>query len=128
MNTEEKLQKMRDELAALEKQAAKEAKEKLLALPASVGLRTVAELVTALLPYAKGLKRPAKAGAPAKAARVAKKAGKRAKITDETRKAILDDLKGGATAAAAAAKHGVSVPSVNLIKSAAGLVKKRKKK
>ena len=125
MDTELKIQKMREEIAALEKQAAKEAKEKLLALPAAVGLKNVTELVKALLPYAKGLKLSGKAEAPAKAAGAKK--GKRAKITDDMRKAILEDLKGGATAAAAAAKHGVSVASVNLIKSAAGLVKKRKK-
>lgn len=126
MDTELKIQKMREEIAALEKQAAKEAKEKLLALPAAVGLKNVTELVKALLPYAKGLKLSGGAEASAKAARAVKK-GKRAKITEEIKKAILEDLKGGATAAAAADKHGVSVASVNLIKSAAGLVKKRKK-
>lgn len=49
-------------------------------------------------------------------------AKKRATITVELRKAIIDDLKLNTfTSAQIAEKHGVSVPSVNLIKSDAGL-------
>lgn len=70
--------------------------------------------------------------APAKAAKkavkkVAKKSGgrrKRTTITPELRNDIIAEIKGGATGAAVAKKFGVSVPTVQNIKKAAGLIRK----
>jgi len=56
------------------------------------------------------------------------KKGKRTKITPVLRKAIIADLKRDKESALIIAKrHGVSQPSVNVIKKAAGLTKSRKK-
>jgi hypothetical protein len=56
------------------------------------------------------------------------KVRKRANITDVIRKGVVSDLKTGKSAAAVAKKHGISRPSVNNIKKAAGLTKSRKAK
>ena len=51
---------------------------------------------------------------------------RKGKITDETKTAIIADLKGGASARIVAEKHGVSTASVNNLKKKAGLVKGKK--
>ncbi|RKX36140.1 MAG: hypothetical protein DRP71_01310 [Verrucomicrobia bacterium] len=59
--------------------------------------------------------------------KVAKKAGRRRKrttITPQLRNDIIAEIKGGATGAAVAKKFGVSVPTVQNIKKAAGLIRK----
>jgi hypothetical protein len=54
------------------------------------------------------------------------KGKKRATITDSIRKGVIADLKAGKKAAAVSKKHGISLPSVNNIKKAAGLTKSKK--
>lgn len=54
------------------------------------------------------------------------KTRKRAKITDAKRKAVIVALKSGEVAAKIAKKVGISLPSVNNIKKAAGLTKSKK--
>lgn len=61
------------------------------------------------------------------AKKVAKKLGRRRKrttITPQLRNDIIAEIKGGATGAAVAKKFGVSVPTVQNIKKAAGLIRK----
>lgn len=61
------------------------------------------------------------------AKKVAKKSGRRRKrttITPQLRNDIIAEIKGGATGAAVAKKFGVSVPTVQNIKKAAGLIRK----
>jgi len=53
---------------------------------------------------------------------------KRAIITASIRKDVVADLRTGKSAAVIAKKHGISLPSVNNIKKAAGLTKSRKAK
>jgi hypothetical protein len=52
---------------------------------------------------------------------------KRAKIDDTMRKSVVAMLKTGETVAETAKRHKISAPSVNLIKTRAGLTKSRKK-
>ena len=126
-NTNEAIAKLTAELEALKVKAAEELKEKLTSLPEKMGYKSMVALVTDLLPYCRGKfvavdeASAVKPGAP----KAAKK-GKRVTITDEMRKGIVEDLKAGKTAKAVATKHGVSVASVNLIKKAAKLTKKKK--
>lgn len=93
--------------AALEKER-EELTAKLSTLHTTVGLADTAALIAAL----KNLGR--KVGV-----------GTRARISDENRKAVIDLLKTGKTAKEVAAETGVSLPSVNLIKSKSGLTKPR---
>lgn len=101
----------------------------LKAMPARYGYATLEEFIKALKDAAgkrspKG-SRKAKGKAAATAAAPKKAAGKRkrAKITEELRAAIIADLKAGTkTAVAISKEHGVSYPSIMLIKKAAGLV------
>ncbi|MEZ5276259.1 MAG: hypothetical protein R3F07_07765 [Opitutaceae bacterium] len=72
-------------------------------------------------------KAPAKAAKKAPAKKAARKAGgrrKRTTITPEIRDGVIAAVKGGATSGAVAAQFGVSVPTVQNIKKAAGLTKK----
>lgn len=119
--TDKEIAKLKRKIAALEAKAAKsEAKrkrtalQKITAIVTKYGFATLAELTA----DAKNL--------------VSKRVDtprKRAKITAAIRKAILADLKKGLDSALAIAKrHGVSQPSVNNIKKAAGLTKSRKVK
>lgn len=132
VSTAEKLEKLRLELAALEAQNQEEIKARLTALPAELGYKNARELITALLPFARGLavvEASTLKSADAPVVAVASKAkGKRTKVTDSMRTEITNLLRDtGMTAKQVAEKFGVSVPTVNNIKSAAGLVKKKKK-
>jgi hypothetical protein len=78
---------------------------------------------------AKKTRKAAKKTAPKKAAKkAAPKVGKRRKrttITPELRNDIIAAVKGGATGSAVAKQFGVSVPTVQNIKKAAGLTKSK---
>lgn len=130
-----KLQQLADARAMvekLEKSIAAERESILRSLHESVGLASREELIDALRALKGGAKRGRKPGRPATAA-AAKGKGKggrkkRAKITPEIRDGIIAAVKSGATGGAIAAKFGVSLPTVQNIKNAAGLTKKRKGK
>lgn len=94
--------------AALEKER-EELNAKLSALHETVGLPDTAALIAALRRLGR------KTGV-----------GTRARISPEARAAVVAALKTGKTAKEVAAETGVSLPSVNLIKSKAGLTKPRK--
>lgn len=119
--TAKEIEKLKHKIAVLEAKAIKAdakrkktALHKIMAIVAKYGFATLAELTA----DAKNI--------------VSKRADaprKRAKITETIRKAILADIKKGVDSALVIAKrHGVSQPSVNNIKKAAGLTKSRKAK
>jgi histone H1/5 len=119
--TEKEIDKLKRKIAALEAKAIKAdakrkktALHKIMAIVTKYGFATLAELTA----DAKNI-----------VSKRAEAPRKRAKITEEIRKAVLEDLKKGADSAQAIAKrHGLSQPSVNNIKKAAGLTKSRKMK
>ena len=131
LTASEKIEKLKNEIAAIEQAEIEATKAKFTALPAQVGLTTINELIAALLPYSKGItigkgRKPGAVDKGSKTPAKSGKKGKRAKISDETRKAVIADLKAGMTAKAIAGKHDVSQPWVNLTKKGAGLTNSKK--
>ena len=115
----------------LEQKIAAERVSELAALPASFGFESVAAFVKAVRAAAgrKPVKRR-KARKARKAAGKAKKPAKkktrtRAKITDATRADVKKMVKAKKTGAEIAKALGISLPSVQNIKKALGLVKAR---
>ena len=110
----------------LEQKIVVERTSELAALPANFGYESVAAFVKAV--------RAAAGGKPAKRRKTRKAAGKpkrqkktrtRAKITDETRAEVKKLLEAKKTGAEIAKALKISVPSVQNIKKALGLVKAR---
>jgi len=115
----------RARLAILEQSLAEHLQKELASLPARYGYQSAAELasaVSAAMGSGKG-RRGRKAGA-AKAGG-GKKRRTRAVITDETRAQVKKMVNDGKTGAEIAKSVGISLPSVQNIKKALGLVKKR---
>ena len=98
--------------------------EFLATLPAELGYESVEDLIAAIRQGGKPAAKPAKKEPSAKAA---KKKGRRrrATITEAMRDQAESLLKGGKTAAFVASEVGISIPSVQNIKKAAGLVGKK---
>lgn len=138
----------KSKLASLEEKAASELSSKLTNLHTDLGYESREDLIAALqgLGSAKkatgkkrgrkpGKKAAAKAPKAPKAAKAApaKKAGgkkaraKRTRITDELKSKVIAAVKAGGKGAAIASQFGISVPSLQNIKKAAGLIKARKK-
>jgi len=111
-----RLEKARERLVA---KAQAQSEQKLLALPKQVGLRSVAELIAAL----SGLRGKGGRGLAAKTS----KKRKRAKITEATRASVKKLAGAGKTGAQIARALKISVPSVQNIKKALGLVQARKR-
>lgn len=108
-------------VAKLEQALAKE----LASLPAAYGFGSLKEFVAAIKAAGGG-----RAGRPRKSAAskaAAPKRRKRAKITDAVRAKVKALVKAGKTGSAVAKALGISLPSVQNIKKALGLVKGRKK-
>ena len=152
---QEKLEKTRAEAERLAEQIEQQRAKELTALPKQVGLGSVDELIKALVDHAsprlRGLLRTAldggqKASRSSRAASTAKSsaasgtepgndsaasggkvAGRRtrAKITDDTRAEVKRLVAEDKTGAEIATMLGISLPSVQNIKKALGLVKKR---
>jgi hypothetical protein len=131
------LEAARVKLAALEQSIATELNQELAGLPAKYGFASVSEFVTAVTSASggggggRGRRRgrpPGSSSASAKAA-PAKKGGRkrrtRAVITDETRSQVKKMVDAGKTGAEIAHALKISVPSVQNIKKALGLVKER---
>lgn len=113
----------RAKLASLEKSIANEMGKELAGLPAKFGFDSAAEFIRAVR-SATGGRKSARRGRAAKR----KKAGKRrtrAVITDETRTQVKKLVDAGKTGGQIAAALKISVPSVQNIKKALGLVKGR---
>ncbi|MDQ8184439.1 hypothetical protein [Pelagicoccus sp. SDUM812002] len=132
-NTQKQIAATKAKLEALEKKAAAEAAKKLTNLHADLGFASRADLIVALSSLesvkAKPGRKPQavvkKAGRPAVAQKASKRA-KRAKITEELKAKVIDAVKAGGKGAAIAKEFGISIPSLQNIKKAAGLTKSRK--
>ena len=139
------LEAARTKLAALERSIATELNQELAALPGRYGFATTIEFVSAVNAAAgvgggaggtggRGRRRGrppggASSAASASKAAPAKKGGRkrrtRAVITDETRAQVKKMVDAGKTGAEIAQSLKISVPSVQNIKKALGLVKER---
>jgi hypothetical protein len=118
------LEAARAKLASLEESIAGELSKELASLPARYGFQSVDDFVSAVSAAAggkgrRGRKPGAAAGGPGKKRR------KRSVITDETRAQVKKMVNDGKTGAEIAKAVGISLPSVQNIKKALGLVKER---
>lgn len=119
----------KNKLAVLEKKAAEEQAKKLTNLHKDLGYDSRAELIAALQMLESGpvkRARQAKTAAPKKAAGGAKKRAKRTRITEELKQDVIAAVKSGEKGSTIAKRFGISVPSLQNIKKAAGLTKSRK--
>lgn len=123
------LEAARAKLASLEQSVADELKKELAGLPARFGFDSAEAFTDAVLAAA-GRRRGRKPGRPAASSGggrggPGKKRRSRAVITDETRAQVKKLVQDGKTGAEIAKAAGISLPSVQNIKKALGLVKKR---
>lgn len=134
------LEAARAKLASLEQSIQSELSKELAQLPAKYGFASADEFVDAVRAATGGggaggrgrRGRPARRGRPPAAAAAGggrggpgRKRRTRATITDETRAQVKKLVEGGKTGAEIAKSLGISLPSVQNIKKALGLVKKR---
>jgi hypothetical protein len=121
------LEAARAKLVSLEQSLASELNKELADLPAKYGFDSVDTFVKAVK-AASGRprgRRPGKAAATAKSGGPRKKRRTRAVITDETRASVKKLVEAGKTGGEIAKTLGISIPSVQNIKKALGLVKKK---
>jgi hypothetical protein len=112
-------------IAALEKSIAKRLHKELSSLHGKYGFNSLQEFIKALkASSAGGARRKAPRARPAKSAGKAKR-HKRSVITDETRASVKKLVEAGKTGSQIAKSLGISLPSVQNIKKALGLVKAR---
>ena len=111
------LEAAKAKIAGLEKSIADELNKELAALPAKFGFDSVDSFV-------KAVKAAGGTGSKSKAAG-GKKRRTRAVITDVTRAEVKKLVEAGKTGSQIAKAVGISLPSVQNIKKALGLVKKR---
>ena len=122
-----KLEASKAKLAALEKSVARELRHELASLPSKYGFDGLSAFFKAVRSASSG----GGAGKARRAAKAAKKAGgrkrrRRAVITDATRAEVKKLSEAGKTGAEIAKAVGISLPSVQNVKKALGLVKSRK--
>jgi hypothetical protein len=125
-NKLKELEAARARLANLEQAIAEELRTELASLPAKYGFGSASEFADAVRAAGDGRRgrgRPPRAGA-------AKSAGgrprrRRAVITDETRASVKKMVESGKTGSEISKALKISLPSVQNIKKALGLVKKR---
>jgi hypothetical protein len=111
-------------IVALEKSIAKRLRKELASLHDKYGFSSLQEFIRALKGSSGGS--PRKAASKAKPAKSSgKKRAKRSVITDETRAAVKKQVEAGKTGSQIAKSLGISLPSVQNIKKALGLVKAR---
>lgn len=120
------LEALKQKAAAIEAAIAEERQQALAALPKQYGFENVDEFVDAVLEASgRGGRRR---GRPARAAASGGKPRRpRAVITDETRAEVKKLVQAGKTGAEIARTVGISLPSVQNIKKALGLVHERGK-
>jgi len=114
----------RAKLAELEQSVAAELNHELAALPAQFGFKDVAAFIAAV--RAAGGKRRGRKPGTAKVSAGKRHRRKRATITDATRAEVKKLVEQGRTGTEIAKAVGVSLPSVQNIKKALGLVGKTK--
>ena len=132
------LEAARAKLASLEQSIQSELNKELAALPAKYGFGSADEFIDAVRAAGGGRgpgRRPGRRGRPPgsgasaspapKAASGGGRRRKRAVITDDTRNQVKKMVEGGKTGGEIAKSLGISLPSVQNIKKALGLVKKR---
>jgi len=124
------LEAARAKLATLEQSIADELNKELAALPAKFGFASVGEFVRAVNAASGGGRgrrrgRPPGKGKAAGAKKGGRKRRTRAVITDETRAQVKKLVDAGKTGAEIAQTLKISIPSVQNIKKALGLVKER---
>ena len=122
------LEALRAKTALLADQVAAERNQELLALPAQYGFGSTASFIAAVR-AATGKKRGRPAGkAPSSEVKVAQgnRRRRRATITDDTRAQVKKLVREGKTGSEIAKTLRISLPSVQNIKKALGLVKERK--
>lgn len=110
-------------VAALEKSIATELSRELAALPETYGFDSVEAFNEAVRVAARGRGR---GGKPRAATSAGKPRRKRAVITNETKARVKSLVEAGKTGSEIAKAVGISLPSVQNIKKALGLVKARK--
>lgn len=120
-NKLKELEAARARLANLEQAIASELRTELAGLPAQYGFATAKEFAAAVI-SASGARRGRK---PKAAAATGGKRRRRAVITDETRAALKKMVEAGKTGSEIAKSLSISLPSVQNVKKALGLVKKR---
>ncbi|MCF7688518.1 MAG: helix-turn-helix domain-containing protein [Cephaloticoccus sp.] len=113
---------LKNEVARLETQQRIKEEERLKQLAGEFGLESVDALIRRLADYASPALRKQLQG------EAGEVRGKRARVTQELKAQVVADLQAGGTASAVAEKFGVSLPTVQNIKKAAGLVKARRTK
>jgi len=122
-NKLKEIEAARAHIASLEKSIAAQLKSELAALPANYGFSTFKA-------FAKAVKAAVGGGDKVRGAAKSKTSGgkkrSRAVITDETRANVKKLVEEGKSGAAIARELGISLPSVQNIKKALGLVKARK--
>lgn len=123
------LESLRQKAAELEQQIARERAAELAALPRQYGFERVEDFIEALLVAAGGRRRRGNRdrGRPARTGGSSNGSGRRprARITDETRAEVKKLVEAGKTGAEIAKTVGISLPSVQNIKKALGLVSGR---
>ena len=127
LNIIKQIETARAKLAALEKAAADQRNHTLVRLPAELGFADMESLIAALQAVAG----PKPKGRSAKGVKAktpgAVKLRKRAVVTDAMRGEVKQLVEAGKTGAEIARAVGASLPTVQNIKKALGLVQKRKK-
>ena len=128
--TEREIERLKRRIASLEAKAVQNSakkqkvdRKKVDTLAKKLGYRSAEELISILYSGVKTPKTTPVAASPTPAA----SKRKRARITEEDRAAVVAAIKqGNLSAGEIAEKFEISLPSVNLIKKAAGLTKSRK--
>jgi hypothetical protein len=117
------LEATKAKIATLEKSIAKRLHRELASLHKTYGYESLKDFVKALK-ASSGSSRTARRGKPSKGAAKAKRR-KRAIITDDTRASVKKLVESGKTGSQISKALGISLPSVQNIKKALGLVKPR---
>lgn len=121
------LEALKQKAAALEAAVAEERNRALAALPKQYGFDSVDAFVDAVLAATGGTRRRGRPPGRSSAAAGGKKPRRhRAVITDETRTQVKKLVEAGKTGAEIAKAVGISLPSVQNVKKALGLVQTRK--
>ena len=124
-NQIKEIEAARAKIAALEKSVEAAMNKELAALPGKYGFASVKAFATAVMAAAAGAGKGRAGAKPAAAG--AKKRRTRAVITDATRADVKKLVEAGKSGGAIAKALQISLPSVQNIKKALGLVKPRKK-
>lgn len=123
------LEAARAKLASLEQSIQSELSKELAALPAKYGFESADDFLDAVRAATGGGKRGRRAGVRGRPAGgrggPGKKRRTRAVITDDTRAQVKKMVESGKTGGEIAKNLGISLPSVQNIKKALGLVKER---